>query len=122
MGFFIVDHVLVDFIGDRDAVVFTTEIRNLLQFLKRKHLTERVVRGIYDNRFCVSRESILEFGKVVCKMDSTIRCRCLLQCDIDRLCPRDDRIRSVIFIKGFKDDNLVAGVDNCQESRKHTFS
>ena len=122
MGLFIVDHVFVDFIGNRETVIGTAEICNFLQFVTRKYLAEGVVWGIYDNRFCVSREGILEFGRIISKVDSTVRCWCLLQCDIDRFCTRDDRIRSVVLIKGFKDDNFVASVDDGEKRGKHAFS
>ena len=121
MRFFIVDHVFVYFIGDGEAVVFTAEISNLLKFVYVKNLAEWIVWGVYDNRLCVGRERRLEFRIIVGKTDSAIGCGCLLQCDIDGFRARDDCVGSVVFIKGFKDDNLVTGIDNCEECREHTF-
>ena len=115
MRFAIVNHLLVNLIGDGEAVVFTTQIGNLLQFVFGKHLAEGIVRCVHDNRFRVGGKSVSEFGSIV----SEVGCASLLQRHIDRCRARDDSIRSVILIKRFKDNHLVAGVDNREERGEH---
>jgi len=56
MGLLIIDHVLVYFIGDSEAVVFTTKVCDLLKFVLGENLAEGIIRGIYDDRFCVLAE------------------------------------------------------------------
>ena len=107
-----IDDMLIDLVGDHIGVVCFRQICNDLQLLPGKHLAAGVGGVAEDQRLGLLPEGLLQRAGI--KM--IVR---RAQGDIDGLRPGKDGVGPVVFIKGRKDDDLVARIHHRHHGGHH---
>ena len=108
----VVDHVLVDLVGDRDHVVPLAQLGDGLELAEREDLARGVVGAVEDDRPRAGTER----PRQPIGVEREVR---RLQRHEDGLGAGDDRPRPVVLVERLEDDDLVAGVQDGEERRQH---
>src|SRR5882762_6920583 len=115
----VVENVLVDFIGDAEGVPADAEIADEFEFLASENFSRGVVRRVEDNRLGVRTEGGGQFPFVE-RPDGIFVGR-WPHFDEARRGAGEYRVGAVIFVEGFEDHDLVAGIDDGHHGGHHGF-
>ena len=110
----VVKHVLVDFVGDREAVPAHAKIANDLEFGALENFSRGIIRRIENDRFRRGTKGRGEFVGI----ERPIR---RLQLHESRRGARKNRVRPVIFVERLEDHDFVARIDDRHHRRHHRF-
>ena len=110
----VINDVFVDFVRDGKNVPFPAKIGDDLKLFAAEDLSSRVVRRINNDSF---RLVIERRGKLLF-VERPIGPS---QLNIARRCAGDDRIRAVIFIERFEDDNFIPRINDGEKHVDHGF-
>ena len=110
----VINDVFVDFVGDGEDIPFLAELGDELQLFAAEHLTGRVIRRINNDGLRVVVEGRSQFLFI----ERPVRAAKL---NVSGRRAGNDRVRTVILVKGFENDHLVAGIDDGEQHIDHGF-
>ncbi len=106
--------VFVRVVGEHHHIVFDAERCDERDLVPREHAPGGIVRRVQDERARPRREGRAQPVGVEGPGGRVER-------DEDGLRPGQDAIRSVVLVKRLRDDDLIAGIDQGEEGRRHGF-
>ena len=109
-----IDNVLIDFVRNDEGIEFLHDFCNLEEFLTGEYLARGIRRITENERLGPLTESCAQLFGVKIKGRRLERHK-------NRLSPRKDGIRPVVFVKRRKNGHLVAGIDRCEHRSHHCF-
>ena len=104
--------VFIHLVCDDKGVVFLRKREDVGKLFPREYLAARVRRVAHDD--CL--DALLECGLQRLLVKVKFR---RIERNIDGLCPGQDRVRAIVFIKRAKDNHLVARVADGHHRRHH---
>ena len=108
----VVEHVLVDFVGDRKGIPAHAEIADAFEFGALENFAGGIIRRIEDDRLGRGTERRGEFIGIERPIGR-------LQLDEARRRAGKNRIRPIIFVERFEDHHFVARIDDRHHRRHH---
>ena len=107
-------HVLIHLVRHNESIIFDCQLPDLGQLFSGKYLSAGVGRVADDDRFRALLKAL--FYQIDVKL---IRRR--HQRNIDRLCPGQNRVCPIIFIKWGKYHNLISRIADGHHGTHHGF-
>ncbi len=113
----VIDQVFVNLVGDGDRIPTLAQFGDEGQFVAREHLAGWVVGSVEDDGLrvgveCGSEMVSVEMPVAVCGVRR-------MQCYEPWRGVRQNRVRPIVLIEGFEDDDLIARVDDGEQRRDH---
>ncbi len=111
----IVEHVLVDFVGDEIRIPSHAKIADRFDLSTRKNFPRRIIRRIENDSLRRGAKRRGQFLRIETPLGG-------LQLDEARRCTGKNRVRSIIFIERLEDHHFIARIDDRHHRGHHGFS
>jgi hypothetical protein len=110
----VVEHVLVNFVGDGVSVPADAKIADGFDFGASENFAGRIIRGVQNDGFGGRAERSGQFLRIERPIGR-------LQFDEARSSPGENRVRAIIFVEGLEDHHFIAGIDDGHHRGHHRF-